>query len=87
MKRSLKGTSKGIAVPKDNWIRVFGAREHNLKSVNVSIPKYTVFFVIMLFYQGNFNYRSWYFNCSDWTCQCYPRQNMQSAGSFTLHTK
>jgi len=39
MKQPHKGTSKGIAVPKDNWIRVFGAREHNLKSVDVAIPK------------------------------------------------
>jgi len=39
MKQPKRGNSKGIFVPQDNWIRVFGAREHNLKSINVAIPK------------------------------------------------
>jgi len=39
MKQPKKGRSKGISVSADNWIRVFGAREHNLKHVDVAIPK------------------------------------------------
>ena len=39
MKQNKKAVPKGQIVPIDSWIRVFGAREHNLKSVDVDIPK------------------------------------------------
>ncbi|HYH13907.1 MAG TPA: excinuclease ABC subunit A, partial [Flavisolibacter sp.] len=35
-----KGTKKAVAVPADGeFIEVYGAREHNLKNIDISIPK------------------------------------------------
>jgi len=39
MKQVRKRVSRGLMTPKEGWISVFGAREHNLKNIDVSIPK------------------------------------------------
>jgi excinuclease ABC subunit A len=38
-KRTARGPQAQIVHRRDDWIRVYGAREHNLKNIDVAIPK------------------------------------------------